>query len=102
MPSASFRITPQMTARRTMTNLQHNIDKLNRLQDVMSSMKQIRRPSDSPVGTVSALHYRSDLGRNEQLNRNIDDGLTWLNLADSSLNTMIDQLHRVRDLSIQG
>jgi flagellar hook-associated protein 3 FlgL len=102
MPSSDFRITPQMTARRTMSNLQRNIEALNRLQDEMSSMKQLRRPSDSPVGTVSALHYRSDLGRNEQLDRNIDDGLTWLNLADSSLTSIIDQLHRVRDLSIQG
>jgi flagellar hook-associated protein 3 FlgL len=102
MPSSDFRITPQMTARRTMANLQQNIERLNRLQDEMSSMKRLRRPSDSPVGTVSALHYRSDLGRNEQLQRNIDDGLTWLNLADSSLQSMITQLNRVRDLSVQG
>jgi flagellar hook-associated protein 3 FlgL len=102
MTSSDFRVTPQMTTRRTLNNLQQNIAKLNRLQDHMSSMKQLRRPSDSPVGTVSALHYRSDLGRNEQFTRNIDDGATWLNLADSSLSSIVDQLHRVRDLSIQG
>jgi flagellar hook-associated protein 3 FlgL len=102
MVSSDFRITPQMTARRTMGNLQRNIEAINRLQDKMSSMKQLRRPSDSPVATVSALHYRSDLGRNEQLTRNIDDGLTWLNLADSALSSIVDQVHRVRDLSVQG
>jgi flagellar hook-associated protein 3 FlgL len=102
MPSSDYRITPQMTARRSLTNLQRNIETLNRLQDRMSSMKQLRRPSDSPVATVSALHYRSDLGRNEQLTRNIDDGLTWLNLADSSLASVVNQVHRVRDLAIQG
>jgi flagellar hook-associated protein 3 FlgL len=102
MPSSDFRVTPQMTARRSLTNLQRNIESLNKLQDRISSMKQLRRPSDSPVATVSALHYRSDLGRNEQLTRNIDDGLTWLNLADSSLAAVINQVHRVRDLAIQG
>jgi flagellar hook-associated protein 3 FlgL len=48
------------------------------------------------------LHYRADIGRNEQLKRNIDDGVTWLNLADSTLGSVVEQLHRVRDLAIQG
>jgi flagellar hook-associated protein 3 FlgL len=102
MTSSDFRITPQMTARRTMNNLQRNIEKLNRLQSVMSSQKVLQKPSDSPVGAVSALHYRSDLGRNTQLSRNIDDGLTWLNLADDTLNSVVDQLNRVRELAIAG
>jgi flagellar hook-associated protein 3 FlgL len=54
------------------------------------------------VAAVSALHYRADLGRNEQFDRNIDDGLTWLNLADASLTTIVTQLNRVRDLAVQG
>jgi flagellar hook-associated protein 3 FlgL len=102
MPSSDFRITPQITARRTMANLQRNTDALNRLQDQLSSMKRLRRPSDNPVNAVSALHYRSDLGRSEQLTRNIDDGVTWLNLADASLSSIMTQVHRVRDLSVQG
>jgi flagellar hook-associated protein 3 FlgL len=102
VPSADFRITPQMNARRSMSNLQRNMDALSRLQDQMSSMKRLRRPSDSPVAAVSALHYRSDLGRTEQMTRNIDDGLAWLNLADASLMSIVTQVHRVRDLAIQG
>ncbi|MDQ1521351.1 MAG: flagellar hook-associated protein 3 FlgL [Actinomycetota bacterium] len=102
MASSDFRITPSMTTRRSLSNLQLNIAKLNKLQGQMSSMKQLQKPSDSPVGMVSALHYRSDLGRNDQFNRNIDDGMTWLNLADSTLTSVVDQLHRVRDLAIQG
>ena len=102
MPSADFRVTPQITARRTLANLQRNTEALNRLQDQLSSMKRLRKPSDNPVAAVSALHYRSDLGRSEQLTRNIDDGVTWLNLADASLSSIMNQVHRVRDLAVQG
>jgi flagellar hook-associated protein 3 FlgL len=102
MPSSDFRITPQITARRSMSNLQRNVEALNRLQSQISSMKALQKPSDSPVGMVSALHYRSDMGRNDQVSRNIDDGLTWLNLADDTLSSVFTQLQHVRDLSIQG
>jgi flagellar hook-associated protein 3 FlgL len=102
MSSSDFRITPQITSRRSLSNLQKNIEALNKLQGQISSMKVLQKPSDSPVGIVSALHYRSDLGRNDQVSRNIDDGLTWLNLADDTLNTVFTQLQRVRVLSIEG
>jgi flagellar hook-associated protein 3 FlgL len=102
MTSSDFRITPQITSRRSLSNLQKNIEALNKLQGQISSMKILQKPSDSPVGIVSALHYRSDLGRNDQVSRNIDDGLTWLNLADDTLNTVFAQLQRVRVLSIEG
>jgi flagellar hook-associated protein 3 FlgL len=102
MGSSDFRITPQITARRSLGNLQKNIEALNKLQGQISSMKTLQKPSDSPVGMVSALHYRSDLGRNEQVSRNLDDGLTWLNLADDTLNTVFTQLQRVRVLTVEG
>src|SRR5512140_3242634 len=102
MTSADFRITPQMTARRSMSNLQRNIENLDRLQGEMSSQKLLSKPSDSPVAMVSALHYRSSIGRNDQVSRNIDDGSTWLGLADNTLNSVVQQLQRVRDLTVQG
>jgi flagellar hook-associated protein 3 FlgL len=51
---------------------------------------------------VQSLHYRSDSSRNTQISRNIGDGLTWLNLADSTMNGIVTQLQRVRDLIVQG
>jgi flagellar hook-associated protein 3 FlgL len=102
MPSSDFRITPRMTSRLAMSNLQNNIEKLNKIQSQISSMKLIQKPSDSPVGMVSAMHYRSDMGRNDQVSRNINDGLSWLNLAGDTLGSVFTQLQKVRDLTIQG
>lgn len=102
MPSADFRIAHTSLARRSTDNLQRNLAALGRKQDEISSLKRLRRPSDSPVDAVSALRLRSDMGRNEQISRNIDDALGWLGIADNALTAVVEQLNRVRDLAIQA
>src|SRR5690242_21843306 len=98
MVSSDYRITPSMTAQQSLVNLQRQIDALNTLQNQESSQKALQKPSDNPVALVQAMHYRSDTNRNSQISRNIGDGLTWLNLADSTMNGIVTQLQRVRDL----
>ncbi len=102
MPSSEFRVAHTTLARRSVENLQNNLAKLATKQDEISSMKRLRKPSDSPVDTVSAMRLRSDMGRNEQISRNLDDALGWLGVADNTLNTFVDQLQRVRELAIQA
>jgi len=100
--NADFRISQASLARRTLGNLQANLARLARAQDEVSSMKRLRRPSDSPVDTVSAMRLRSDMGRNTQIARNLDDALGWLGVADNALTTTVEQLTRVRDLVVQA
>lgn len=102
MVSADFRITHASMARKVTSNMQRSIAKLERLQEQISSNRQINRPSDSPVGTVAALRLRAELGRNEQIDRNLDDATAWLATADEALTAMADQINRVRDLAIQA
>jgi flagellar hook-associated protein 3 FlgL len=102
VPSADFRIAHSSLARRTLDNLQSNLARLADMQEEVSSMKRLRRPSDSPVDTVSAMRLRADIGRNDQIARNIDDALGWLGVADNALTSVVEQLQRVRDLVIQA
>src|SRR5262245_1963528 len=97
--SAEFRVAHSSLARRSMQNLQQNLLRLAEKQDEVSSMKKLRRPSDSPVDTVSAMRLRSDMGRNEQISRNIDDAMSWLGVADNTLVSFVEQLSRVRELA---
>jgi flagellar hook-associated protein 3 FlgL len=89
-------------SQRALRNLQTNLRRLSDLQDEASSLKKLRRPSDSPIDTVSAMRIRADINRNDQITRNLDDAEAWLGTADSALTTVIDQLQRVRDLTIQA
>lgn len=102
MVSADFRIAHASMARRVTGNLQRSLAELERLQAQISSNKQLNRPSDSPVGAVAALRLRAELGRGDQIARNIDDAITWLSTADNTLMSVVDQVTRVRDLAIQA
>jgi flagellar hook-associated protein 3 FlgL len=102
MVSADFRVTQVSMARKVTGNLQRSLQKLERLHEQISSNREINRPSDSPVGTVAALRLRAELGRNEQIDRNLNDATAWLATADDTLSEVVDQINRVRDLAIQA
>lgn len=102
MPTGNFRVTTNSVARRSLENLQTNLSRLAARQDELSSMKKLRKPSDSPVDTVSAMRLRADMGRNVQIARNLDDAMGWLGIADNTLTAGVEQLNRVRDLAIQA
>jgi flagellar hook-associated protein 3 FlgL len=98
----AFRITQRSVAQRTTGNLQFALRRLADTQQQLSSGRQISRPSDNPVGTVSALRLRSGIRQTEQFVRNAEDGLGWLSAADNALVSSLDQTRRVRELTLQA
>lgn len=100
--SGSLRITQRSVADRALLGLQTNLDRLGTLQQQLSSGRAISQPSDSPVGTVSALQLRSTISENAQWSRNAQDGLGWLGTIDSALSSARTSVLRVRDLTLQG
>ena len=97
-----MRVTERSMGSAALGNLQNNLSKLGELQAQLSSGKQLARPSDSPGGTVAAMQARGDISRVQQYSRNADDGLGWLGTIDSSLTSGVEQLHKARDLVVQG
>lgn len=96
------RVTENSIHTRVLANLQRNIAKSEKIQDQLSSGKQINRPSDSPTGTISSMQLRTETRANEQYVRNADDGLGWLGSVENTLSTTSALLNRVRDLTVQG
>jgi flagellar hook-associated protein 3 FlgL len=98
----AFRVTDRSIAANILVGLQGNLSRLGDLQQRLSSGKQISKPSDSPTGTVAAMQYRGDLAAAKQYVRNADDGVGWLGMADSTLGNVVDQVQRVRELTLEG
>jgi flagellar hook-associated protein 3 FlgL len=96
------RVTQRSIANRALSGLQGNLARMSRLQDQLSSGKQLSRPSDSPAATVSSLHLRSEMRAAQQHSRNADDGIAWLSTIDTTLTSGLDQVRRARDLTLQG
>jgi flagellar hook-associated protein 3 FlgL len=98
----TMRVTTLMSSRATLRDLNDGLSRLSRLQNQLSSGKQITRPSDDPYGTSRALALRGELGGLDQYQRNVDDGTGWLNTSDTALGQMSDVLARVRELLVNG
>ena len=81
----SMRVTPATMNRNVMSGLQANLARLQQTQQQLSSGRRLNRPSDSPTDTAAAMRLRGEQTRTEQLGRDVDDGLTWLGSADSTM-----------------
>jgi len=97
-----FRISQQRISQQTFNNLQGGLNRLQKLQEQLSSGRLINRPSDSPVGANDALRFRNEIKRQEQYTRNINDGLGWLGTFDQALSGVTNSTLRVRGLLLQG
>lgn len=98
----SGRVTDNSIHTRVLANLQRNLAKSEKIQDQLSSGKQLNRPSDSPTGTVSSLQLRAEARANEQYARNADNGLGWLSTTESTLGSVSTLINRARDLTVQA
>lgn len=97
-----MRVTTRTLAQTSLQNLQSGMQRMQKLQDQLSSGKLLSRPSDSPTGVASAMQLRSELRAEESYARNADDALGWLATADSALTDTSDTLRRVRELTLIG
>ena len=98
----SFRITQRSVSMRVLDGLQGNLDRLGTTQQRLSSGKLVTKPSDSPTAAVSSMQLRAGARAQAQYSRNAQDGLGWLNTIDTALTSTLDNLRRVRDLTVQG
>ena len=99
---AAGRVTESSIHTRVLNNLQRSISRGQKIQEQLSSGKQINRPSDSPTGTVSSMQLRGESRANQQYSRNADDGIGWLSTLDSTLTSASTLVNRARDLTVQG
>jgi flagellar hook-associated protein 3 FlgL len=96
------RITPSMTMRTILADLEDVSAKLSATQQKMASGKEINLPSDDPSGTTRALDFRSELEENRQYQRNVQESTAWQNATDTALGQIGDYTLRARELLIQG
>lgn len=96
------RVTPATLNSGVMAGLQSSLSRLQQTQEQLASGRRLSRPSDSPVDTVAAMRLRAERKQSDQLSRNIDDGMSWLNTTDQALGQTSAVLNRVRSLVLAG
>jgi flagellar hook-associated protein 3 FlgL len=97
-----MRITQRAVAQTSLLGLNRNLTQLGKLQQQLTSGRRISAPSDSPTDTNRAMQLRQSQSAATQYARNVSDGQGWLDAADTALNSMISQVKKARDLTVQG
>jgi len=97
-----LRVTQNSVTALMLAGLHNNQSRLSTLEQQLSSGKQISKPSDDPVGTDQAMRYRADIARNQQFQRNAQDGQAWLGTADGALQNGVSILLRLQTLTTQA
>jgi flagellar hook-associated protein 3 FlgL len=83
-------------------NLSANLNRMDEMQNQLSTGRKINKPSDDPIGLSFALRYRSELSANDQYQANAGSATSWLDFTDSTLSKAGDVFQRVRELAVQG
>lgn len=97
-----MRVTNRMIANNLSQNIQRNLYQVARSQEQLATGKSMLRPSDRPENLSQLLSVKSALSYIEQTERNLDDGLSYLNLNDGTMQTMGDILNQAGQMAIQG
>lgn len=99
---SGFRVTQRSIASTVLSGLNTNMARLEKTQQQLSSGKLVSKASDAPGAAAAAMSFRSDLSTLNQYARNADDGVGWLDTADSSLQAVYSYVSKARDLASQG
>ena len=97
-----MRITHQLIANTVIRNVNRNLWRMSRYQDMLSSGKAITKPSQDPVKITRIMGYNVSLQQNEQYQRNIEAAKAWLDSTEDALAGINDALQRARELAVSG
>jgi flagellar hook-associated protein 3 FlgL len=97
-----MRVSEQSRLTARIGYLQTVTQRLDTLQQQLSTGRKIQRASDDPAGTVLALGHRRDIAFEEQMRRNLSSGVSFMNATEAALDGSTDVLQRIRELTLQA
>jgi flagellar hook-associated protein 3 FlgL len=97
-----MRITMKELTRQMQSVITDRYSDLAKLQEQLSTGKRLSTASDNPVDTANDVKLRSTLALESQYKTNIDDGLSFMNVTDTAMQSMNTLMQRLRELAVQG
>ncbi len=96
--------TPTMIANQMVSNLTTDQNQQATLEEQLSTGNLVNSPSDNPAAANSIMQLNAGLNRATQYATNASDGLGWLSLGNSTLNSVMSNLQTARQtvLALSG
>ncbi|QWR78822.1 flagellar hook-associated protein FlgL [Candidatus Magnetomonas plexicatena] len=96
------RMSQFLTKDRVTYGFQSNFSKLYSTQEQVASGLRINRPSDDTIGESKVLDYKLSINNNNQFQRNMNDAKGFLDVSDTAMSTLTDNLQRLQELIVDG
>lgn len=97
-----MRITAQELNRQMLHVINDRNYDMSKLQQEIATGKRLLRPSDDPVDVANTLKLETKLKEFTQFKKNINDGISYMSVTESSIYSMDNIMQRIRELAIQG
>lgn len=97
-----MRVTNSMLSKSFLRDLNRNQNNLKKINNQLSSGKEISRPSDNPYKAARSMQLSSDIKAAIQYNENIKDTTNWLDTTDTALQQLEKSFQRIRELMVAG
>ncbi len=97
-----MRVTNSMLSKSFLRDLNRNQNNLKKINNQLSSRKEISRPSDNPYKAARSMQLSSDIKAAIQYNENIKDTTNWLDTTDTALQQLENSFQRIRELMVSG
>ncbi|HEX2958133.1 MAG TPA: flagellar hook-associated protein FlgL [Chitinispirillaceae bacterium] len=97
-----MRITTQELHRNMLYVINNRYSDLADLQNQMSTGKRLHRPSDDPVDVANTLKLQTQSTELQQFKKNINDGLAFMGVAETAMESMNILIQRERELAIEA
>lgn len=97
-----MKINTNITSMEARNGLYSNFTKFKSSLEKLSTGFRINKSSDDPAGLSISENLRSQLNGLNTADRNTQDGISALQVADGSLNEVSDMLQKLRELSVQA
>ncbi len=97
-----MRVSTNITSMVAQRYVQHHTEEAAHKDSELSSGERIVRAADDPAGLAISDKMRAHLKSNYQAERNTNDSISLLQVAEGSLATMTEMTSRLRELSMQS
>ncbi|MCL1884856.1 MAG: hypothetical protein FWF81_14015 [Defluviitaleaceae bacterium] len=98
-----MRLTNVMMTNTTLMHINRNMRNLDSIIRQIETGQLVQRPSDNPIIASRALMFRTSVHENAQFQRNVNQGVAWMNVTESTFNNINRELlFEMRNLAVQG
>jgi len=98
----ALRVTDQWRVLKQTEYLNTVSSHLDRVQQQLATGKKIERASDDPAGARLSLQYRDTIDFEAQMRRNLENGSSFMNVTEATLDSATEALQRARELTVQA